>query len=319
MKPEVLQLRNLAVQIGEGKNSFEPVKEVNLTIRQGEILSLVGESACGKSMTAMAVMGLLPPQGKIKRGTVLLQGRDITHLANKRKLRGKEMGMIFQEPMTSLNPVYRIGDQVRESLLVHNQMTAKQAKETIIEMLRDVGIASDFYHAYPHQLSGGMRQRVMIAMALICRPALLIADEPTTALDVTIQSQILHLLQQLCSRLNTAVLLITHDLGIAAQVADKVAVMYAGWTVESTSTTEFFRQPRHPYTIGLLNSLPDRQEQGKLTTIPGSVPDGRRKMSGCVFANRCAYRQEKCGQSMPPIEEPRAAHLVRCFYHNKLG
>lgn len=319
MKPAVLELRDLAVQIGEGKDSFEPVKEVNLTIGRGEILALVGESACGKSMTAMAVMGLLPPRGKIKRGTILLQGQEITHLAAKRKLRGRAMGMIFQEPMTSLNPVYRIGEQIRESLLVHNPMGARTAKETIMEMLRNVGIASDFYDAYPHQLSGGMRQRVMIAMALICRPALLIADEPTTALDVTIQSQILHLLQQLCSRLNTAILLITHDLGIAAQVADRVVVMYAGWTVESSATGEFFRRPRHPYTVGLLNSLPEKQKGNQLRTIPGSVPDARQKMSGCVFANRCAYRSDRCNHGMPPMEELGRAHIVRCFHHNKVS
>ena len=318
MKKAVIEIQNLAVHIGMGEQAFHPVKDVNLAIHGGEILCLVGESACGKSMTAMAIMGLLPPRAEISNGRILLQGRDITHASDKRALCGRDIGMIFQEPMTSLNPVYRIGEQIKEALLVHNRVAEKEAKELIADMLNKVGIASGVYNAYPHQISGGMRQRVMIAMALICRPSLLIADEPTTALDVTIQSQILHLLQQLGADMNTAILLITHDLGIAAQVADRVAVMYAGYTVENSATNDFFTRPRHPYTHGLLNCLPSMDKDGRLQTIDGSVPAVHEKMKGCVFENRCPHRSARCAQEMPDIEELGRGHNVRCFHHNKV-
>lgn len=320
MKKPVLQLQHLAVRIGKEERAFHPVKDASLTIHGGEMLCLVGESACGKSMTAMAIMGLLPPLAEISNGAILLQGKDITHTSDKRALRGRDIGMIFQEPMTSLNPVYRIGEQIKEALLVHNPMTEREARNLILDMMNKVGIVSTVYHAYPHQLSGGMRQRVMIAMALICRPSLLIADEPTTALDVTIQSQILHLLQQLNTDMNTAILLITHDLGIAAQVADRVAVMYAGYTVENSATHDFFSRPRHPYTHGLLNCLPnvDKDEEGELQTIQGSVPDAHQRITGCVFENRCPHRTARCARAMPAVEELGSRHNVRCFHHERV-
>ena len=320
MKGPILQIRNLEVNINKNEQSFCPVRDVNLTINGGEILCLVGESACGKSMTAMAIMGLLPPLAVISNGSIVLKGRDITHISHKRALCGREIGMIFQEPMTSLNPVYRVGEQIKEALLVHNTMPEKEAHELIIKMMEKVGISQAIYDAYPHQISGGMRQRVMIAMALICRPALLIADEPTTALDVTIQSQILHLLRELRADMNTAILLITHDLGIAAQLADRVTVMYAGYTVENSDTEDFFSHPRHPYTHGLLKCLPsiNVNEREALATIEGNVPDIHQKITGCVFENRCPHRSDLCRQDMPESEKIAPSHTVRCFHHNKV-
>ncbi len=289
----LLQIRDLNIGFDTNRGLIRPVRDVSLTIYPGQTVALVGESGCGKSVTSLSILRLIPsPPGRVISGQVMLEGRDLLTLPEDqmRKVRGKEIAMIFQEPMTSLNPVYTIGDQIVEAITLHQHVNIKQAYEIAEQSLRDVGIADPHrrLREYPHQMSGGMRQRVMIAMALSCRPKLLIADEPTTALDVTIQAQILELLRKLQRETGMAILLITHDLGVVAENADVVAVMYASRVVEFATVEEIFEKPQHPYTKGLLNSIPKLGAHAtRLESIPGSVPNPARFPSGCKFHPRC--------------------------------
>jgi oligopeptide/dipeptide ABC transporter ATP-binding protein len=298
------------------------VDGVSFTLSRGETLGLVGESGCGKSVTSLSIMRLVPdPPGWIDGGRILFRGTDLLGLAGDqmRKVRGNDIAMIFQEPMTSLNPVFTCGEQIDEAVRLHQGLPRKEAREKTVDMLRLVGIPDPAQRAdeYPHQLSGGMRQRVMIAMALSCHPDLLIADEPTTALDVTIQAQILDLLGRLQEELGMAVLMITHDLGVIAEVADRVAVMYAGKIVESAGVDALFAAPQHPYTVGLLASIPSlTADRRRLSVIPGTVPDATGFAAGCRFAPRCPRASERCRIEEPPLLPATGApgHAVACFF-----
>ena len=295
------------------------VDGVSLEIRPGETLGLVGESGCGKSVTALSLLRLVPcPPGRYAGGSVMLDGQDLLHLpeAELRKVRGQRISMIFQEPMTSLNPVFRVGYQVAEALRIHRRLPHREARERAVDMLRRVGIAeaSARVDAYPHQLSGGMQQRIMIAMALICGPEILIADEPTTALDVTIQAQILDLLRGLQDDFHMSILLITHDLAVIAETAHHVAVMYAGKIVEYAGVEELFGSSMHPYTIGLFESLPGKGRRGeKLKAIPGQVPNPVAMPTGCRFHPRCPLRLDICPREEPQLEELSTGHFASCW------
>ena len=317
MEQKTLEIRGLTVCFRTDKGVIRPVDDVSLEVPAGRIVGIVGESGCGKSMTVRAVMGLIPDPGKVTAGSVFLDGREITALPEKeqRKLRGSEISMIFQEPMTSLNPVMKVGKQVDEAVRLHTDCTREEARARTLEMFREVEIpeAEARYHCYPHQLSGGLRQRVMIAMAMACRPRLLIADEPTTALDVTVEAQILRLLERLRDG-GTSVLLISHNLGVIANVCDFVYVMYAGRLVEQADTATLFRRPQHPYTRGLLRSVASlRENAGTLETIPGVVPNLLRLPKGCGFSLRCAECAEICEKQVPEPRETEPGHRVRCF------
>ena len=315
----VLEIRGLRSSFFTQKGELPAVNGVDLTVPAGKIVGLVGESGCGKSMTARSVMGLLRYPGRIAAGQILLDGMDLTALPEKelRAICGRDVSMIFQEPMTSLNPVLRVGRQVEEAVRVHNKDIGKQeAKEEVIRIFRQVGIpeAEKRYSCYPHELSGGLRQRVMIAMAMICRPKLLIADEPTTALDVTIEAQILRLMRELCAQTGMSVLIITHNLGVVAEICDDIYVMYAGKIMEHADTFELFDHPMHPYTRGLLASIPRIGRNPEyLYTIPGSVPNLRHLPPGCAFSSRCRLATEKCREQMPEFQEMAPSHEVRCF------
>ncbi|NIK76882.1 oligopeptide/dipeptide ABC transporter ATP-binding protein [Paenibacillus castaneae] len=306
----------------DGKVS-KAVDDVDFTVFKGETLALVGESGSGKSITSLSIMGLIPqPPGKIEAGSILFGGKDLLKLSDKEmmRIRGNDIGMIFQEPMTSLNPVFTIGYQVAESLMRHKKMKKKDAYRKTVDLLKLVGFAraDDIIHDYPHQLSGGMRQRVMIAIAVACNPDLLIADEPTTALDVTIQAQILDLLLELKKEFNSSILLITHDLGVVAETADRVMVMYGGQIVEEASVHDLFTQPKHPYAIGLLESIPnmDRTVE-RLHSIPGTVPPSDRFPEGCRFEPRCPMAMEKCRLINPELIEIEPNRKVRCHLFGK--
>jgi peptide/nickel transport system ATP-binding protein len=305
------------------------VDGVSYAVEAGETLAVVGESGCGKSVTALSILRLVPsPPGRIVGGTIRFEGVDLLQIGEgeMRRIRGNEISMIFQEPMTSLNPVLTVSRQITETLILHQGLTARAAAARAIEMLRLVRIPEPERRArqYPHELSGGMRQRVMIAMALACHPKLLIADEPTTALDVTIQAQILDLMRELKSEIGAAIILITHDLGVVAEMAQRVAVMYAGRKVEEAPVGDLFRRPQHPYTLGLLASVPrlgatlGRAEPPRLAEIPGTVPSLRDPIVGCAFAPRCAYATERCSREAPPLEAKTAAHLAACFESERL-
>lgn len=317
----LLQLENLSVAFATADGPLPAVRSVNLCLHEGETLCLVGESGCGKSLTAKAILRLTPPNAVLE-GRILLHGQNLIELSEKemRSVRGRQVGVIFQEPMTSLNPVLKIGDQVAEPLKLHQGMSRSEAREAAIKLLTEVGIPApqSRYDDYPHQLSGGMRQRVMIAMALSCRPALLLADEPTTALDATIQGQILRLLAARCRERRMAVLLITHDLGVAAQMADTVGVMYAGRLVECAPAQELFADPRHPYTQGLLHAAPSARSRGleRLPTIPGSVPSLANMPGGCPFHPRCKSALARCTTEMPPVAAS-GAHSTACWLVNQ--
>ena len=321
MEQKTLEIRGLTVCFRTDKGVIRPVNDVSMEVPAGRIVGIVGESGCGKSMTVRAVMGLVPDPGKVTAGTVFLDGREITALPEKeqRKLRGSEISMIFQEPMTSLNPVMKVGKQVDEAIRLHTDCTREEARARTLEMFREVEIpeAEARYHCYPHQLSGGLRQRVMIAMAMVCRPRLLIADEPTTALDVTVEAQILRLLERLRDG-GTSVLLISHNLGVIANVCDFVYVMYAGRLVEQADTETLFRRPQHPYTRGLFRSVASlRENAGTLETIPGVVPNLLRLPAGCSFSLRCAECTEPCEKRVPELRETEPGHKVRCFRAGK--
>ena len=313
----LLELRRLAVSFATDDGTVRAVDGIDLSLERGRTLGLVGESGCGKSVTSLAVMGLLPPENSKVEGEVRFEGRDLLGLGAReiRDLRGARLAMIFQEPMTSLNPSYTIGDQIMEAIQRHQGLSAAAARARAIDMLRLVRIPSPERRVddYPHKLSGGMRQRAMIAMALACGPQLLIADEPTTALDVTIQAQILDLLRGLRRETGTAIILITHDLGVVAEMADDVAVMYAGQIVERAPVASLFARPEHPYTVGLLGSIPRLDEKReRLPSIEGRVPDMTRPPAGCRFAARCPFVEPACRATMPALVEVAPGHLSRC-------
>jgi len=304
------------------------VDGVTFTVHPGETLAVVGESGCGKSVTSLSILRLIAsPPGRVVGGRVMFQGRNLLELPERemRDLRGNQISMIFQEPMTSLNPVLTIGRQIAEALTLHRGMRRAEALARAIEMLRlvDIPEAERRIGEYPHQLSGGMRQRVMIAMALACNPRLLIADEPTTALDVTIQAQILDLMRGLKEKTGAAIVLITHDLGVVAEMAQRVVVMYAGRKVEEAPVDSLFARPRHPYTRGLLASIPRLGEgstsRRRLAEIPGMVPSMREEIAGCVFAPRCAYATERCRREYPPLEEKGGGHVVACWEADRVA
>jgi oligopeptide/dipeptide ABC transporter ATP-binding protein len=320
-RASLLSVENLSVSFAsENGAGLRVVEEVSFAVPSGRTVGLVGESGCGKSVTAMSIMRLLPsPPSRLESGRVLLEGMDLTKLepAALRAVRGNRIGMIFQEPMTSLNPTLSIGFQIAEVLRLHRKLTARDARIWSREILRQVGIgnAERRLDQYPHELSGGLRQRVMIAIALVCRPDLVIADEPTTALDVTIQAQILDLLRRLQGEMGMAILLITHDLGVVAEMCEDVIVMYAGRIVEQAPADVLFRRPRHPYTAGLLAASPRRVQRGeRLPTIPGVVPAPGRRGIGCSFAERCPRVQPRCYEERPPLAPVEAAdHAAACW------
>ncbi len=318
----LLEVRNLKTYFATRRGEVRAVDDVSFNVERGETLSLVGESGCGKSVTALSIMRLVSHPGRIAGGEVLFEGRDLMKLSESemRKIRGDDIAMIFQDPMTSLNPVYTVGEQIAEAIRLHRQVSQREAWNQAIEGMRDVAIPSPETRAknYPHEMSGGMRQRVMIAMALACDPKLLIADEPTTALDVTIQAQILDLLSELRQKRNLALLLITHDLGVVAETSDRVAVMYAGRIVEEATAKQLFNYPRHPYTEGLLRAVPrlDEERHGKirrLQTIEGVVPNPLELPSGCRFAPRCEHARSQCREGEIPLIAIGNGHLSRCI------
>lgn len=314
----VLKVQQLHTSFKTNSGYVQSVNDVSFQVQKGETLAIVGESGSGKSVTALSIMGLIEKPGMIEKGKIEMERVDLTKINDKeyRKLRGNEIAMIFQEPLTSLNPLFTIGNQIAESIKLHQGLNTKEAKEKVIELLKRVGIprAEKVVDSYPHTLSGGMRQRVMIAMALSCRPKLLIADEPTTALDVTIQAQILELMKNLKHEHNTAIILITHDLGVVAEMADTVAVMYAGQIVEFTDVFTIFADPKHPYTQGLLNSTPTFNEKHELLqSIKGVVPTPNSMPIGCRFHPRCPYVTEQCLKENPPLKQIDSWRQVRCW------
>jgi len=322
MAGHLLEIRDLKTIFVSDEGVAEAVSDVDLHVNGGETLGLVGESGCGKSVTALSILRLVPsPPGKIVRGIISFRDHDLLTLSERemRRIRGNDISMIFQEPMTSLNPVLKVEEQISEVFRLHKGLSRKDARLASVEMLRKVGIPSPEHRArdYPHQMSGGMRQRVMIAMALACDPGLMLADEPTTALDVTIQAQILELMNRIKENKGTGIILITHDLGIVAEMADRVAVMYAGKIVEEARVKDLYFSPQHPYTIGLLKSIPriskDKLKRVKrLPVIPGMVPDLRRLPAGCAFRERCIEARTVC-QEPPELEEKKSGHRVRCW------
>jgi len=329
--PVLLDVDELTTHFFTRDGIVRAVDGVSFTVMRGEVLAIVGESGCGKSVTSLSIMRLIAsPPGRTVRGRVLFEGRDLLGLSEPemRKVRGNAISMIFQEPMTSLNPVLTVGHQIAESLVVHRGLSRERAGVRAIELLRLVRMPAPDRRAaqYPHELSGGMRQRVMIAMALACEPRLLIADEPTTALDVTIQAQILDLMRELKQKTGAAIVLITHDLGVVAEMAERVVVMYAGRKVEEAPVGELFARPLHPYTRGLLDSMPKlrngaaaaQEHRLRLAEIPGTVPSLAEPIVGCAFAPRCQYATARCRAEAPPLEEKAAAHYAACFESSRL-
>jgi len=321
--PVLLEINDLSVTFNSHEGRVIAVDDLNFTLREGETLGIVGESGSGKSVTSLAVMGLIPnPPGEITDGEILFGGQDLLKISDKelRAIRGDDISMIFQEPMTSLNPILTCGFQIVESLRLHKKLTKQQAKNAAVDLLDQVGIPSPdkAVKQFPHQLSGGMRQRVMIAMALSCRPKILIADEPTTALDVTIQAQILDLMKNLSESNDTAIIMITHDLGVVADIADTVMVMYTGHGVEYTSRKELFDNPLHPYTQGLIRTIPKiTKERQRLDEIKGVVLSPTEERTGCTFHPRCTFVMDKCKSCAPTLIEYQPGHFVRCWrYEN---
>ncbi|MGG4496094.1 ABC transporter ATP-binding protein [Brevibacillus reuszeri] len=320
MSDKLLEVKQLRISFQTETGTANVVNGIDLTVYPKETLGIVGESGCGKSVTSLAIMGLIPtPPGKVQEGEIWFNGCNL--LAQKkgalRKIRGNEISMIFQEPMSSLDPAFTIGSQITEAITFHEKASAAEVKSRSIELLRLVGIPNpeQRYKEYPHQISGGMRQRVMIAIALACTPKLLIADEPTTALDVTVQAQILELMNDIRERLHTAILLITHDLGVVAEMCDRVVVMYAGEIVEEATTELLFDRAAHPYTEGLLNSMPKLDgPKTRLTSIEGNVPSPTEMPTGCRFCPRCSYATEICWEASPQLVEIEVGHKVRCWY-----
>ncbi|EGK07779.1 ABC transporter ATP-binding protein [Kroppenstedtia eburnea] len=327
-KQNLLEVRDLHVSFKTYNGEVQAVRGVSFDVKKGETVAIVGESGCGKSVTSQSIMRLIPqPPGWIKSGEILFDGQDLTKLSEKQMeaIRGKEIAMIFQDPMTSLNPTMTVGKQIMEGLIKHQNLGKAQAKERALEMLRLVGIPSpeSRIDQYPHQFSGGMRQRAMIAIALACAPKLLIADEPTTALDVTIQAQILGLMNDLKEKLETSTILITHDLGVVAETADRVVVMYAGKVIETGTVDEIFYRPRHPYTWGLMGSMPrlDLSREKELTPILGTPPDLLSPPKGCPFASRCKHAMKICKQQMPETTtvQEGGSHQVACWLEHPMA
>ena len=319
----VLEMKDLEVELYSEKGPLPVIDKVNLSIKEGEIVGIVGESGCGKSMLASAIMNLLNSPAQIAAGTIFYEGQDMTTLSSKefQKIRGNEISMIFQEPMTSLNPLMKVGKQIEEAIKAHEKVTNTELKERAIAAIREVGIPQPekVYHDIPSRLSGGMRQRIMIAMALVCHPKLLICDEPTTALDVTIQAQILRLIKKLRDETNTAVIFISHDMGVIYQMVDRVVVMYAGQFVESAPCKKLFEKPLHPYTIGLQNAIPQiNKQQSSLQDIPGSVPMLDNLPEGCLFAPRCPFAKAECFTKKVPLKQ-YDDHDVRCLLVDEGG
>jgi peptide/nickel transport system ATP-binding protein len=319
LKNKLLEIKELKTYFYSDEGVVPAVDGVDITIYEGETVGIVGESGCGKSVTSLTTMRLTP--GKVVGGSIEFNGKDLLSLpeAEMRGIRGNEMAMIFQEPMTSLNPVFTIGQQIGESVEIHLKYSKQKAREHAIEMLKLVGMArpEQIVDDYPHQLSGGMRQRVMIAMAMSCQPKLLIADEPTTALDVTIQAQILDLMRKLRAEQNTAIMMITHDLGVVAEMCDRVVVMYSGKVVEEGDVITIFTNPKHPYTQGLMKSIPTLDaEEKRLYSIHGNVPIPGSLRKGCSFAPRCEFAMDKCRQDAPLLEEVETGHYSRCWLHS---
>lgn len=316
MGQPILEIKDLVVQYVVDKTAVEAVNGISLSLQEGDTLGLVGETGAGKTTTALSVMGLVPnPPGKTISGEILLAGEDLLKKTNKemRRIRGKEIAMIFQDPMTSLNPVITVGDQIREVIELHEKISKAEAEKKAREMLELVGITGERYDEYPHQFSGGMKQRVIIAIALACNPKVLIADEPTTALDVTIQAQVLDMMRKLKETYGTAMILITHDLGVVAEVCSNVAIMYAGEIVEKGTLADIYNNPSHPYTIGLFRSIPDLDEEAeRLHVIPGMMPDPANLPDGCNFCDRCPYADDRC-QKQPPIVNLSETHQVQCW------
>ena len=324
MAKNLVEFKNLQTYFYTSDGTVKAVDDVSFKIKEGETLCVVGESGCGKSVTAMSLMGLIPnPPGKVVGGEILFEGKDILKFseAEMRNMRGNRVSMIFQEPMTSLNPVFKVGDQICEAVILHQGLSKKDADIKAIETLKIIGIprAEEIMKCYPHELSGGMRQRIMIAMAVCCEPKLLIADEPTTALDVTIQAQILDLMRDIKKKLGTSIMLITHDLGVVAEMADYVVVMYAGKIIEEASVLEIFKNPMHPYTVGLLKSKPllDGEESDRLYSIPGQVPNPIGIPTSCYFNERCSKCMNKCKDTQPVLREVRLGHKVACFLYDE--
>ncbi len=320
MTKPLLDIRGLTTCFSSAQGIAKAVDNVSLSFMQGETLAIVGESGCGKTVLALSILGLIPdPPGRITDGTILYRGTDLLDLSEHElmHIRGNAISMIFQEPMTALNPVFRINDQIAEPLRLHQKFGKHEALEKAVDALKLVGIPNPAKIAtsYPHELSGGMRQRVMIAMALACNPDLLIADEPTTALDVTIQAQILDLMDELRERMNGSLMLITHDLGVVARMARRVAVMYSGKIVELAGVNEIYAEPLHPYTQGLLDSMPSLGETRELRPIPGIVPSIFELPQGCRFHPRCPKAYPKCSLMLPPLFEPQPDHTVRCWLY----
>ncbi|MCZ2260249.1 ABC transporter ATP-binding protein [Sporosarcina sp. G11-34] len=325
-RKKVLQVNDLQTTFFTDSGGIPAVDHIDFYVKGGEVLGIVGESGCGKSVTSLSIMGLVPsPPGKVVGGEILYGNRDLLKVSEKemRRIRGNDIAMIFQEPMTSLNPLFTIGNQMIEAIRIHEKKwSKKKALTRAVEMLKLVGLprAEDMMNDYPHQLSGGMRQRVMIAMALVCDPKVLIADEPTTALDVTIQAQILKLMRELNTRLNTAVILITHDLGVVAETCERVIVMYAGQIIEEAPVRTIFNNPEHPYTKGLIQSVPDmRYKKDRLYSIPGNVPKPGSVKSGCRFASRCEFVFDRCLQENPELYGTSYDHKTRCFLYAEEG
>ena len=315
---DLLEIQRLTTHFITRAGVIKAVDNLSLRLQKGRVLGLVGESGCGKTVTALSILNLVPPPGRIVSGAIFFEGRDLLTLAPEemRSIRGARISMIFQEPMTALNPVFTIGNQIAEVLTTHQDITNKAAMNAAVDLLHSVGIPSPEKRVreYPHQLSGGMRQRVMIAMAIACRPSLILADEPTTALDVTIQAHILELLGRIQTEMGMAMILVTHDLGLIAERSHEVAVMYAGRIVEQAETRELFADPRHPYTRGLIASIPKPGEEGRkrLRTIKGSVPQLHDLPAGCKFATRCDIKTAQCATE-PELVEVKPGHLVRCW------
>lgn len=315
---DLLDIQGLTTHFFTRAGVIKAIDNLSLRLQKGRVLGLVGESGCGKTVTALSILNLVPYPGKIISGTIIFEGRDLLTLSAQemRKIRGARISMIFQEPMTALNPVFTVGNQIAEVLTAHQDVSKKQAMDSAVELLRSVGIPSPEKRVeeYPHQLSGGMRQRVMIAMAIACKPSLILADEPTTALDVTIQAHILELLGRIQAEMGMAMILVTHDLGLIAERSHEVAVMYAGRIVEQADTRELFANPQHPYTRGLMASIPRPGEAGKtrLKTIPGTVPRLTDMPTGCTFSPRCDIKTAKCAVE-PDLVEVKSGHLVRCW------
>ena len=319
----ILTIRDLKVAFQvKGKLAYA-LDGINIDIPKGKIVGIVGESGCGKSMTAMSIMGLIKNPGKIVGGSIDFCGTELTKMSVRdyAKIRGKDISMIFQEPMTSLNPVVKVGKQVMEAIILHEKISKEEAKMRVIEIFNEVGIpeAEKRFNSYPHELSGGLRQRVMIGMAMICKPKLLIADEPTTALDVTIEAQILKLMKKLCESVGTSIIMITHNMGVVAEICDYVYVMYAGRVVESAVTKTIFNETAHPYTNGLLKSIPTiGKKQHRLYTIKGNVPNILNLPKGCRFVDRCDFAEDICFSSRPADEYIKDNHMVSCFLHKRI-